>query len=106
MSRCNDEAASHFLVYGAEKSSQAKFCHDRMAKEPKELRSNGSELTLVFNSISYDQYTPSNFKASYTFFTGNNKLLLRERERNKALTKLSAENKIEFRIEGTRAYPN
>lgn len=67
--RCSDESASHFLIYGADKN-KAKFCTDRLSKETKELRSTGSELTIVFNSISYDQYTPSNFKASYMFFTG------------------------------------
>ena len=38
-------------------------------------------MTLVFNSIIADQYTPSNFKASYNFYT-------------------------EFGIQGTRVYQN
>lgn len=38
-------------------------------------------MTLIFNSINVDQYTPSNFKATYTFYT-------------------------EFGIEGTRVYQN
>lgn len=92
------------MVNGADKN-RAKFCHDRLSKDTKELRSTGSELTLTFNSISFDQYTPSNFKASYMFFTGKIRLNL------KLLTfiifiLIIIMNIKEFRIEGTRAYPN
>lgn len=52
-----------------------------MTKEPREIKSDGSHLTLIFNSINVDRFTPSNFKASYSFYT-------------------------EFGIPGTRVYQN
>lgn len=69
--RCSDNTVSHFVVYGADKHKN-KYCFNRLNKENMELRSNGPQMTLVFNSINLDHNTPSNFKASYTFYTGFN----------------------------------
>ncbi|CAF0709121.1 unnamed protein product [Brachionus calyciflorus] len=77
---CNENNVSHFVVYGSDRS-KSKYCFNRLSKEPRELKSLGAHMTLIFNSINVDHYTPSNFKASYNFYT-------------------------EFGIEGTRVYQN
>ena len=70
MKSCNDNYVTNFVAYGTDRHD-AKYCFDFLAKEPKELRSSGSQMTLIFNSIIADQYTPSTCQASYTFYTGS-----------------------------------
>ena len=64
-------------------------------------------MTLIFNSIIADQYTPSNFKASYTFYTGTNIISF-----STFIIDLHVKMDyiflliLEFGIQGTRVYQN
>lgn len=63
-------------------------------------------MTLVFNSMIVDQYTPSNFKASYTFYTGLSSLLLNTYPKYDCFKFKDYVSNLEFGIQGTRVYQN